>query len=265
MTPPKTHRPGGRPGERSLHVAHDALGAMIVAQDRDTRTLYFGNDVAQTRLFLNAPDTLAFGYYRAMTAALAFMDAPRRILLYGLGGGALARHLLRLYPQCTVTAVEYRAALPEIAHDWFDLPRSSRLTIHIDDAFAHARTLESSSYDLILVDLFDAQGMSELDRDDFIAHLAHALSREGMLSANLWRSDWARFVCAMRAMEDAFAGCTLYLPVPERGNAVALASHHPLGGARLAGARKRASSIAETGREIARLLSEPLLGPRRGG
>jgi O-acetylhomoserine/O-acetylserine sulfhydrylase-like pyridoxal-dependent enzyme len=66
---------------------------------------------------LKNPDKLELEYAKAMMSWLLFHDVGNDdILLMGLGGGSLAKYMLNHFPACRVEAVEYRAAVAEVAH-----------------------------------------------------------------------------------------------------------------------------------------------------
>ena len=84
------HRYGGI----VIHQSRDEHGTIEVVEDGAYRSLHFGSEPKQSSMELHNPIRLALTYTRAMTAALLFNDAPRSVLLIGLGGGSLAKFLL---------------------------------------------------------------------------------------------------------------------------------------------------------------------------
>ena len=72
---------------------------------------------------LGAPERLVFPYERLMLAALALVAEPRAILLLGLGGGAMLRHLGAYLPDAAVTVVERDAGVIAFAREYFYIKR----------------------------------------------------------------------------------------------------------------------------------------------
>jgi spermidine synthase len=117
------------------------------------RCLYFDMTAVQSAMDLDDPERLSLAYTRKMMAFLIFFhEAPRRILLVGLGGGSLAKFCFRHLPSTTITAVEVNPDVIAL-RDTFRIPPN-------DDRF-HVECGEGASYvagqgpkfDVILVDV----------------------------------------------------------------------------------------------------------------
>ena len=215
-----------------IHASRDEHGPIEVVEDDRVRSLHFGSRSRQSALFLERPEALVLAYTQSMMAALLLHSAPARVLLIGLGGGSLARFLRHHYPDCTIDAVELRPRVIELAHGYFRLPEDDpRLNIIPGEGghfLAHA-ALRHSDYDLILVDAFHGTGMAEeVAEADFFATARARLADQGALAVNLWQQPAQRLRRTLAGLQDAFAGRCLQLPVPTRGNLVALAAPFPI-------------------------------------
>lgn len=215
-----------RYGGTLIHRGRDRDGVLEVVDSHGVRSLHFGTAPRQSAMSLAEPDRLELAYSRAMLTALIFTAAPQRVLLLGLGGGCLARFLLRHYPDCRIDAVERRADVPPIAHGYFGLPRDARLTVHIAEAFeyceAAARKL-AAEYDLILVDAYDQRGMDEsINAEEFFRACARLLRPPGALSMNLWGTHKASLKQSCQLLQASFSGRAFRLPVPNKGNVIGL-------------------------------------------
>ena len=108
------------------------------------------------------------------------------------GGGSLAKYFFDHFPLCRIEAIEYREVVAQIAYDYFDLPRDSRLNVVIDDAAHYARercVMQREFYRLIMLDLFDAEGISpSLFNETFLTQCQSMLKKEGILVVNLWNN-----------------------------------------------------------------------------
>ncbi|MFZ5580838.1 MAG: spermidine synthase [Pseudomonadota bacterium] len=210
--------------QRLFHATDD-FGTVEVWRAPEGLILGLGNDIEQTRVLPHSPHHLCFGYMRLMLLTLLWKPKPRRALILGMGGGALARMLMAHFPKLELDAVELRPAVVEAAHEALGLPRDPRLAVHIMDAGAFARNAPASEYDLILTDLFDAQGMVPLLTDtDFQRDCARILAPRGALASNLWRYPLEDYLSATIAMEQAYPWLA-FVGTRERDQSVAFGAH----------------------------------------
>jgi len=214
---------------RKLCSVRDAGQLIEVFDDGKSRSLHFGTPARQSSMALDAPDRLQLPYTRAMMAFLLFQPQPETVLMVGLGGGSMAKFLLRHFPALHMDVVERSAAVVELAHRHFLLPQDSRLRIHVDDGARYmACGAKPNAYDAVLLDAYGANGTpSALLGEAFFADCRRRLRPAGVLAANLWGGRRSGFGRAMAALEHAFGGDALQLPVAGRGNIVALAQVPP--------------------------------------
>jgi spermidine synthase len=207
-----------------VHCSRDDQGLLEIIDTDGVRTLHFGTTPKQSAMSLEDPDRLELPYVRAMLAGLLFTAEPRRVLLLGLGGGSLAKFLLRHFPDCRIDAVEARASVEVVARRFFGLPEDERLKIHIADGNEFVCSTPDSrleSYDHILVDVFDQHGISaSIQRHDFFACASRLLNAEGVFAINLWGSQPESLRQTIRLLKLYFAGGTLRLQVIGRGNVI---------------------------------------------
>jgi spermidine synthase len=202
--------------------ARDDLGPVEVWRTPEGLVLGLGNDIEQARVLPHDRNHLCVSYMRHMLLTLLWKPKPRRALILGLGGGALARSLLASFPKLEIDAVELRPAVVEAAREALGLPDDPRLRLHIMDAAEFVRNAPGAPYDLILTDLFDADGMVPLlGTAGFHQACAGLLAPHGAVAANLWRSPLDDFLAASIAMEQHFPWLA-FVGVPERGQSIAL-------------------------------------------
>ena len=207
----------------------DEEGVIEVVDDLDARALYFGTPARQSAMSHEDPHRLVLSYTRSMLSALLFTREPRSALVLGLGGGSLPRFLMHTFPMCRIDVVERRAAVVQVAHDYFHLPRSPRLHTHVCDAETFLREQPGRTYDLVLVDLHDPNGTAPLVTEaGFFASCARRLAARGVLATNLW-TDLSSSVPPPihRDHRAAFADRHLVLPVTGRGNCILLGLSFP--------------------------------------
>lgn len=207
----------------TLHRSQDDHGLVEVIDDGVTRTLYFGSRAKQSSMLLGNPQVLVLSYTQAMTAALLFQPAPRRVLLLGLGGGSLACFFHHHFPDCQILAVEQRATVVDTARKFFALPNDARMRVITGSALAYLAPPPAELFDLILVDIFSATGMDrELEETAFFTQCRERLAPDGVLSANLWSTR--PHVCRqhLKRLCQAFDDQVLELPVSDCGNLITL-------------------------------------------
>lgn len=213
-----------RYGGELIYRSHGEHGPIEVVEDHLCRSLHFGNATRQSTMFLLEPSVLVLDYTRAMLAALLFCPTPARALLLGLGGGSLPKFLLRHLPELALDAVELRADVIQVAQTLFELPLGPRLRVHQGDAQAFLRDHAGAPYDLVLVDVYIPTGMARMVRErDFFAALQGACAPGGVVSINLSRNEPADHRASLRLLREGFARRVLRLPVPGKGNDIALA------------------------------------------
>ena len=132
---------------------------------------------------MSQPERLVFPYERMMLASVALVAEPRAILLLGLGGGAMLRHLKAYLPEAEVTVVERDPAVIAFARDHFHVTHKV-LRADAADIVADAR----GAYDVVMVDLYDAGGGASLGQQ-FWDDCAAALRPGGCIAVN-WAGGW---------------------------------------------------------------------------
>lgn len=213
--------------EKILYKTQDEHGVIQVTEHNLVRTLYFGKDKKQSSMFMPEPSVLVLSYAQAMAAALMFVNEPKRILIVGLGGGSLVQFLLKFYPECEIHVVELRESVINVAQEYFLLPENSgRLTIIHEDAVSYVKSLmnrQNESYDIILIDAFDQWGPAEINQDmEFILNCQSLLSKNGVLSFNLWNRKEDEYPLTYRSLLSLFNGNLLELSLGKRDSNVIL-------------------------------------------
>ncbi|MBS0320250.1 MAG: fused MFS/spermidine synthase [Proteobacteria bacterium] len=171
------------------------------------------------------PHALELDYTRDMMFPLLLRPAswPRSVLQVGLGAASLTRFLHRHRPRAAQTIIELDPAVIGVAQQAFKLPAEGpRLRIEINDGFDYLVATDRT-FDLILVDGFDAQGRAgALDTLPFYCNVEAHLADDGFAVVNLLsRNRGAR--ASIERMRAAFRDRVLALPTCASGNVVALA------------------------------------------
>lgn len=114
-------------------------------------------------------------------------DKVKRILLLGVGGGAVIRQLLQFYNPDEIAGVELNAVHLSLAKRFFGL-RNKKISLHHQDAVEWVHNYQGPAFDLIIDDLFgecngDPVRAVAMDKQWFKA-LDACLSASGALVTN---------------------------------------------------------------------------------
>ena len=187
------------------------------------RLLRFDNHCVQSRMDLDDPIRLELPYSRHMMACLLLLDTPHRILMVGLGGGSLVKFLLHYFPACQTEVVECHGGILSLAREFFLLPTTKRLQVHIADGaeFIRQAVPPQGGYDLILVDAFDHRGMARsVYAQAFFAGIRRLLAPEGVMAVNLTRGEHELYKQMLGIIENHFSQSILRLPVKHSQNEI---------------------------------------------
>lgn len=166
----------------------DEHGPIYVYETRTSRIMSFDGKIYQSSMKLNNVNGLDLGYTQAMMAGLLFIPQVNTATIMGLGAGSMVKNLLNSFSKLNVHAIEYREAVAEVAKEYFHLPETDRLFIHINDAMNYMKNTNIQS-DIIFSDLYNSQGMEPKQVQlSYLRDCKNALSKQGVLVLNIWHS-----------------------------------------------------------------------------
>ncbi len=210
-----------------VYQTQDQEGTIEVIDTEGERVLHFGTHSRQSSMLLDDPNHLNSTYAQTMMGLLLFNDAPKDILMIGLGGGTLTKYLLHQFDNCHIKVIEYRNSVVKVARSHFQLPLDPRLKIKIGcgGEYIHTQSkLNEALHDLIIIDAFDHQGMAEeVSNENFFDGCRTLLKEDGLLAINLWGSQKELFREVAWNMGSIFNWRILFLPVRNRGNVIGFA------------------------------------------
>jgi hypothetical protein len=160
------------------------LGSFGVAFEKTIANWFGSRDqvTEQSSMDLLYPAQLVFHYERLMSLAFGFVERPINALLLGVGGAAMWRFMRAYMPECAPTLVDCDETVVNIARRWFYLTQP--VIVETAEEFLAATT---QKFDVILVDLYNANGPAEFDQM-FWARCLAALADGGCMATN-----WADF------------------------------------------------------------------------
>lgn len=201
----------------------DTMGLMEVVDDRDLRSLHFGSREKQSAMSLSSHHQLMLSYTKAMVAGLLFVERPKMILNVGLGGGSLPKFFLHNYPECVVDVVELREKVVDLAYTYFYMPHDPRLNVFICDIKEYFRKARTKTYDVILLDVFNKDGLSDsVKAFSFMNVCKNQLNPGGVLITNLWSQPDKTYKKMVYNIFKCFKSQVMILPVTDRSNHIAI-------------------------------------------
>ncbi|MDH5545382.1 MAG: methyltransferase domain-containing protein [Gammaproteobacteria bacterium] len=169
---------------RIVHRQSDELGEVCVIDFGQQRVMRFDDGFGQSRKDLFRPASLVYEYMRAMIIGQLYAPSNHATVL-GLGGGALVRALRKLFPAMSISAVEYRQLVADIASEYFGLPKDARFALYVADAMDYLNTQADESTDVIYSDMYHAHTEAGIQsQPDFLVACHRVLRPQGWLIIN---------------------------------------------------------------------------------
>jgi len=206
-----------------------------------------GEEAVETEVNLKKPHDLLVPYTRFMFASYLFRPEQQRVLIVGLGGGAMVHFLKRYDADVRVDVVEIDPAVVQIAERYFGVRSEGKVNIIAADGLDYLEKTETR-YDVIYMDAFlkpaadtDSTGLPlGMKTQQFYKGLQGRLTPEGLAVFNVNRSK--NTDTDIEAIRRAFS--QVYVFRAPMGNVVVVAS--------TAAARTPASVLRARAREADR-------------
>ncbi|MCA9693644.1 MAG: hypothetical protein KC636_28880 [Myxococcales bacterium] len=206
-----------------------------VLQKKNLRLLGFlqdnGREMIQSSLDVDAPHVLKLPYGQAAFLSLAIKPSQPRILIVGLGGGAMVHFLRRHLPDAALEVVEIDPVVVKVAAEYFGVRDGVEAKVHVGDGVAFIQGA-SARWDAIYLDAFfkptapntDLSGVPEgISGPAFLRSLAEHLEPDGLMILHVHhRADWAEH---LRAVQGVFPH---QRTIAHRGSVLIFASRSPL-------------------------------------
>jgi spermidine synthase len=167
-----------------------------VRRQGNMRSLNFvrdnGEEHVQTVCNLKRPYEQIEPYSRLMFASYLFLPQQKRVLIVGLGGGAMVHFYQHYDTDVKVDVVEIDPKVVELADKYFNVRTQKNIKIITEDAFQYFKE-NKLHYDAIYMDAFlkpsegtDATGQPRrLKTGEFYKGLREHLAPEGIVVINL--------------------------------------------------------------------------------
>jgi spermidine synthase len=185
--------------ESVLYEKTSAYANIVVTDEGDgLRALRFGrNGVRQSLVKPGDPGFLGLSYTRVALTGLALCEAPRRMLVVGLGGGTLPAFLRRHYPDAVIDAVDIDPEVAFVAREYFGFREDDRMRIHVADGRKFIESVQQP-YDVIFLDAFGSDAVpAHLTTQEFLRAVRRAVSPGGVVIGNIWDRGYNRLYDSM--------------------------------------------------------------------
>lgn len=157
---------------------------LAVVDDQDSRFLRFDSSF-QSGMYIDRPFATRFQYTDYFELALAYNPRIRNVLFIGLGGGSALKRLWRDFPQLQLEVVELDPTVVDVAYRYFDLPRSPRLHVTVEDGRRFLAG-DERRWDAIMIDAYYSDSIPfHLATREFLELAQSRLEPGGILVSNL--------------------------------------------------------------------------------
>jgi spermidine synthase len=208
-----------------------AYSLIRVRRQGNLRTLVFvrdnGEEVDETIVNLKKPYQMMAAYAPCMFASYLLQPQQARVLIVGLGGGAMVHFLKHYDADLRIDVVEIDPAVVKIADVYFGIRSAGKVNVVTGDGLEYLEKTEHR-YDVIYMDAYlkpaantDTTGLPlRLKTEQFYRGLQEKLRPGGVVAFNLNRHK------GTEADLDAIGGAfrEVYVFRPAVGNVVALAT-----------------------------------------
>jgi spermidine synthase len=196
------------------HEEKTEYSRIRVTRAKNVRTLWFvrdsGEAIVESMVDVDKPHELLVEYTRYMFTSYLFRPKQEKVLIIGLGGGAMVHFLKHYDPQVKVDVVEIDPAVVKVADKFFGVRSGGNVSVITQDAFAYLKTAEAR-YDVIYMDAFlkpsdttDKSGVPlRLKTIQFYKDLQKKLTADGLVVYNLHAHD--KYQDDLKNIRDAFA------------------------------------------------------------
>jgi len=171
-------------GEQVLYRADTQYHRITVTEADGVRHLRFDAS-NQSAIDLADGYTSTIAYPNYMDLALALKPDAKRVLVLGLGAGAITKRWWRDYPEMTIDSVEIDPVVIDVSRRYFGLPQDQRLRVFNQDARRFVQT-STDTYDIVIVDCYYADALPfHLTTAEFLGEVKERLAPDGVVAYNV--------------------------------------------------------------------------------
>ena len=109
----------------------------------------------------------------------------KRVLVLGLGGGAVSKRYWHDYPGMRVDSVEIDPVVVDVSRTYFGLPEDERLRVFVADARRYVQTTKET-YDIVIIDCYYNEALPfHLTTEEFLKEVKTRLAPDGVVAYNV--------------------------------------------------------------------------------
>jgi spermidine synthase len=183
--------------QKLVHEERSLYREVLVYEGDGERCMCFTRQCRigrQSCINLADPRRFALNYTRMAMGGLLLStpEAPKRVLILGLGGGTIPMALREILPQAQIDVVEIDPAVTKVARDYFGFRADTKLKVFEMDGRVYVKRAirEGKKYEAILLDAFDQDYIPEhLLTKEFLEETKSLLAPGGVLVGNTFSSS----------------------------------------------------------------------------
>jgi spermidine synthase len=157
---------------------------LAVVDDDQSRYLRFDNSF-QSGMWLDRPFATRFEYTDYFGLGLAYNPDAGNVLFLGLGGGSAPKRMWRDFPELELQVAELDPVVVDVAYRYFELPRSPRLDVEVEDARRFLAG-DERRWDVIAIDTFYSDSIPfHLTTLEFLDLVRSRLAPGGVVVTNV--------------------------------------------------------------------------------
>ncbi|HEX9093801.1 MAG TPA: fused MFS/spermidine synthase [Coriobacteriia bacterium] len=171
-------------GERVLFREDTQYHRITVTEAGGVRRMRFDKS-NQSAILVSDPFTSSIRYPDYMQLALAVKPDAKRVLVLGLGGGAVTKRYWRDHPGLTVDSVEIDPVVVEVSKRYFGLPEDARSRVFVQDARRFVQT-SRDMYDIVVIDCYYDDALPfHLTTQEFLREVKARTAPDGVVVYNV--------------------------------------------------------------------------------
>ncbi|MGO8943662.1 MAG: spermidine synthase [Syntrophobacteraceae bacterium] len=154
---------------------------------------------------------LPLSYNRTIMAALAYSPDCKKILMVGLGGGAITRYINTFMPGVDITNVELDRDVIRLAKQYFGVQESNNFRIIESDGRIYLKQNMDTKYDIVILDAFRGGYIPfHLLTKEYFSLIKEHLNTNGCVVLNL-HTNSELYDSTIVTLKDTFANIDSYI------------------------------------------------------
>lgn len=178
-----------------IHKERSLYRNILVEDNDELRCLKFNQKRKksfQSCFYKDEPQKLVFNYTKLLFSGLLLNQAPKSVLIIGLGGGTISNTLHQLFPNIKIDNIEIDPAVVKVARQYFGFLENDQVKTYTVDGrlFVKRALIKNKEYDWVILDAFNGEYIPEhLLTKEFLSEIKQLLSPKGILTANTFSTS----------------------------------------------------------------------------